>query len=286
MEIRDNCHGSGKLWTRTCISRDSGFRVASVIIVGSESVMLVDTQWTLSNAHRVLAEILEIGKPLEYIYLTHAHPDHYFGTKVFTEAFPDCKVYADPDDIPVISEQFLPKLDHWQQEIGMLNCPHEAFEILPLPEAYLELDGERIEMVYKVWGDLKWNSRVWIPSIKTAICSDIVFNKAHPFTCEVSPRGRQKWLEELETIRALGAEVIIPGHAKEGMAFDESGLDYTRDYLLATDKALSETNDKFEFFYRMEDGFFDSKLRKSNRMNANVILGDFEWEWNDTDVDE
>ncbi|MDR2609974.1 MAG: MBL fold metallo-hydrolase [Clostridiales Family XIII bacterium] len=281
MEIRNNYHGEGKLWTRTCISRDSGFRVASVIIVGSEEVIVVDTQWTLSNAHRVVAEILEIGKPLKAVYLSHAHPDHYFGTKVFTDAFPEAKVYADPDDIPVIAEQFLPKLDHWQSEIGVLNCPSEAFEILPLPEACLTLDGERIEMAYKVWGDLKWNSRVWIPSIKTVICSDIVFNEAHPFTCEVSPKGRAKWIEELEAIRALGAEVIIPGHAKEDMPFDESGLNFTRDYLLATEEVLAETKDKYEFFYKMEDRFFTAKLRKSNRMNANVILGGMEWEWND-----
>jgi glyoxylase-like metal-dependent hydrolase (beta-lactamase superfamily II) len=286
MEIRNNYHGMGKLWTRTCISKDSGFRVASVIIVGKEETVVVDTQWTLANAHRVVAELLEIGKPLKYIYLSHAHPDHYFGTKVFKDAFPDVKVYADPDDIEVIHEQFLPKLDHWQAEIGVLNCPHEEFEILPLNDGYLELDGERIEMTYKVWGDLKWNSRVYIPSIKTVICSDIVFNGAHPFTCEVSPRGRKKWLEEIEHIRALNADVIIPGHAKEDMPFDESGLDYTRDYIIATDEELATAKDKHEFFYNMEVRFFDSKLRKSNEMNASVMLGDREWNWNDTDVDD
>jgi glyoxylase-like metal-dependent hydrolase (beta-lactamase superfamily II) len=141
-------------------------------------------------------------------------------------------------------------------------------------------------MTFKVWGDLKWNSKVYIPSIKTVICSDIVFNGAHPFTCEVSPRGHQKWLEEIESIRAMGADVIIPGHAKEGMPFDESGLDYTRDYLIATGEELANSKDKYEFFYNMEVRFFDSKLRKSNEMNASVMLGDREWNWNDTDVDD
>jgi hypothetical protein len=61
MEIRRNDHGDGKLWTLTCISRDDGFRVASVIIVGKEEVVVIDTQWTLSNAHRVVAEILSVN---------------------------------------------------------------------------------------------------------------------------------------------------------------------------------------------------------------------------------
>jgi glyoxylase-like metal-dependent hydrolase (beta-lactamase superfamily II) len=285
MEIRNNYHGEGKLWTRTCISNDLGFRVASVIIVGKEGCVLVDTQWTLSNAHRVLAEILEIGVPLKAIYLSHAHPDHYFGTKVFLDAFPDCKAYMDPDTIHEIHEQFLPKIEHWLTEIPAINCPQEEFPIEPLPEAVLMLDGERIEMTYKVWGDLKYNTKVWVPSIKTVICSDIVFNKAHPFTCEVSKRGREKWLEEIENIRNMGAEVIIPGHANKDQPFDESGLDYTRDYLIATDEELAKAEDMYDFFYNMEDRFFDSKLRKSNRMNANVMMGNLDWQWNDTDVD-
>jgi glyoxylase-like metal-dependent hydrolase (beta-lactamase superfamily II) len=286
MEIRNNYHGDGKLWTRTCISADSGFRVASVIIVGKEETVLVDAQWTLSNAHRVVAEILEIGKPLKYIFLSHAHPDHYFGTKVFQDAFPNVQTYMLPEDIPAIHEQFMPKLEHWQSDIGYLNCPSEEIELLPLDAGYLELDGERLEVKGKVWGDLKYNSRVWIPSIKTVICSDIVFNKAHPFTCEVSPAGRKKWLEEIEEIRALGADVIIPGHAREGVPFDESGLNYTRDYLIATDEEIANSKDKYEFFYNMETRFFDSKLRRSNEMNASVIMGDRVWEWNDTEVDE
>lgn len=48
-------------------------------MTGKTDEVLIDTQWTLSNAHRVIAEILETGKNLTTIYVTHAHPDHYFG---------------------------------------------------------------------------------------------------------------------------------------------------------------------------------------------------------------
>ena len=294
MEIRKNYHGEGKLWTITCISRDTGFRVASVIVVGKEECVVIDTQWTLSNAHRVVAEILAENKKLKAIFCTHAHPDHYFGTEAFTDAFPGTPVYALEEDIPVIAEQFLPKLDHWKAEIGDIDTPQREINFTPYTEGCLDLDGNEIKILDKMWGDLKYNSAVWIPSIKTVACSDIVFNGAHPFTCEVSKKGRKKWIEALETIRGLGAEVIIPGHAKRDMRFDESGLDYTRDYLVATDKNLDEIIAKGEneyatgeFYYRMDKQFFDSKLKKSNEMNSNVFLGGREWNdlWNE-DMDE
>jgi glyoxylase-like metal-dependent hydrolase (beta-lactamase superfamily II) len=296
LEIRRNDHGEGKLRTLTCISKDTGFRVSSVIVMGREECVVLDSQWTLANAHRVVAEILEAGKKLKAVFCSHAHPDHYFGTAIFTAAFPGVPVYALADDIPVIHDQFLPKLDHWQSEIGELNCPAQPIDFTAYTEGCLDLDGNRIEVMPKIWGDLKYNSLVWIPSIKTVYCSDVVFNGAHPFTCEVSMKGREHWIADLEKIRALGADVIIPGHAKPNMSFDESGLDFTRDYLIATNEELTAIQQKgesagavSEFYYNMEKRFFDSELRMSNEMNANVLLGGREWNdlWNeDMDAEE
>ena len=291
MEVRRNTHGKDKLSTTTCIATDAGFRVASVIIEGKNEVVVVDTQWTLANAHRVLAEILEMDKPIKAIFISHGHPDHYFGTQVFTDAFPEAKVYALDYDIPVIADQFLPKLDHWKAEIGEYNMADRDINFTVYEDGCLDLDGFEIKAIEKCWGDLKWNSRVVIPSISTVICSDIVFSDAHPFTCEVPPMGGwDAWINELENIRKENFEVIIPGHAAFDRPFDECGLDYTKAYLEATKKyfeAAAKNPNKDarvpEFFMNMEVDFFDSELRKSNEMNAAVLLGDREWndQWNE-----
>ena len=79
MEVRRNSHGEGKLETFTCISDDNGFAVASVIVLGKEEAVLLDNpKWTLSNAHRVVAEILEAGRKLTKVFISHAHPDTLF----------------------------------------------------------------------------------------------------------------------------------------------------------------------------------------------------------------
>jgi hypothetical protein len=40
----------------------------------------------------------------------------------------------------------------------------------------------------------------------------------------------------------MDAKTIIPGHQKPGMTFDRSSLDFTREYLLATEEELAKTN--------------------------------------------
>ena len=92
MEVVINIHGEGLPWTKVFFADEVGFEVASVIVVGKNEAVLLDAQWTLSSAHRVIAEILEIGKQLSKIFITHPHPDHYFGAG-HIKAFPEAKFW-------------------------------------------------------------------------------------------------------------------------------------------------------------------------------------------------
>ena len=100
-------------------------------------------------------------------------------------------------------------------------------------------------------GDLKYNTVVWIPSIKTLYGSDVLFNQAHPFTCEVTAEERQQWIKDIERLEKMGAEVIIPGHQKPGMPFDSSSFSFTKEYLIATEEELAKTKDAGAFYYAM-----------------------------------
>ena len=111
MEIRYTASGTDSLATKVFFSDEDGFEVASVIVTGEKAAILIDAQWTLSNAHRLIAEILDTGKSLETIYLTHAHPDHYFGAGVVAEAFPKAKVVAVPSEADIMNKQFFGKIE-------------------------------------------------------------------------------------------------------------------------------------------------------------------------------
>jgi glyoxylase-like metal-dependent hydrolase (beta-lactamase superfamily II) len=279
MEIRLNTHGRNSLATKVFFSDESGFEVASVIVTGKTDAVLIDAQWTLSNAHRVIAEILETGKYLKMIYITHAHPDHYFGLGTIAEAFPEARVAALSSVARVINKQFFGKMEHWERVIGAINVPRKTAKIEALTDNYFELEGERIEIIPEVMGDMKYNTVVWVPSIRTLVGSDILFNQAHPFTCELTTEERQQWIGDIERLEKLDAEVIIPGHQKSGMPFDSSSFDFTKDYLVATEQELARTKDVASFYYAMVKRFPEANLFISNEMNANVFKGGMNWNW-------
>jgi glyoxylase-like metal-dependent hydrolase (beta-lactamase superfamily II) len=226
-----------------------------------------------------VAEILETGKYLKTIYVTHAHPDHYFGLGPIADAFPQARVTALPSVARTINKQFFGKIEHWENVIGVTNVPRKVVNIESLSLDYIELEGQRIEIIPQVMGDLRYNTAVWIPSIKTLYGSDILFNQAHPFTCEVTAEERRLWLQEIVRLEAMGAEIIIPGHQKPGMPFDSSSFSFTRDYLIATDEELSKTKDVAGFYYAMVKRFPDANLFISNEMNSQVFKGGMQWDW-------
>jgi glyoxylase-like metal-dependent hydrolase (beta-lactamase superfamily II) len=282
MEVRINQHGPDALATKVFFSDESGFAVASVIVLGKNNAALIDTQWSLSNGHRVVAEILETGKHLETIYISHAHPDHYFGLGPVAEAFPEAKVIALPAVARTINKQMFGKVGYWKDIIGPTNVPVKAVNIEPMSKNYFELEGKRIEIIPEIMGDLKYNTVVWIPSIKTLYGSDVLFNQAHPFTCEISAAERQQWVRDIERLEKIGAEVVIPGHQKPGMPFDASSFSFTKDYLIATEEELARTNDTGAFFLAMAKRFPDANLIfLSNEMNSAVFKGGRDWRWQD-----
>src|ERR1700730_13904530 len=74
----------------------NGYDVNSTLISGEKDMLVIDPQFSLSEAHRLAAEILESKKNLTLIYVTHPHPDHLFGLAVLHPAFPAAKIVALP----------------------------------------------------------------------------------------------------------------------------------------------------------------------------------------------
>ncbi|MDQ3069488.1 MAG: MBL fold metallo-hydrolase [Acidobacteriota bacterium] len=67
----------------------------SIVIIDSEGVLVFDTNGTPSAAAAVLADIRTLTpQPVRYVVNSHWHWDHWYGTEVYRDAFPDVKVIA------------------------------------------------------------------------------------------------------------------------------------------------------------------------------------------------
>jgi cyclase len=67
----------------------------SVVIIGTDGVLVFDSHQLPSLARRVLAEIRRLtDKPVRYVVNSHWHWDHTLGNQVYRDAFPQVEIIA------------------------------------------------------------------------------------------------------------------------------------------------------------------------------------------------
>lgn len=293
-DVRTYRHGDGKLATKTFISDDHGFATTSTLVMGKEKCILFDAQWNMANGYRVLAEIIEEDLELEAIFLSHSHPDHCFGMNAIKQHFPNCHVYMLPWQMDVMKKQWEEKIDVMLDDkvVGNGHMSRRTFPprdghnvIEPFEDDVIMLEGERLELIHNVMGDLRYNSVMWIPSIKTLLGTDVLINNSHIFVCEVTKEERAEWLKALDYLEGLNAEVIIPGHMRFGEAFDNTCIEFTREYLKWNEQCLEKCNNYGEYFFEMMLRFPDAVCKRSNFMNSVVMYDRIDWTWRDDELD-
>ena len=89
----------------------------ATLITGEEQAFLIDTGFTRADGHRLAAEILDSGKTLTTVFISHADPDFYWGTEVIADAFPAADIVATPLVIEHLRAAYDSKLKAWENYI-------------------------------------------------------------------------------------------------------------------------------------------------------------------------
>ncbi|MCE9579319.1 MAG: MBL fold metallo-hydrolase [Deltaproteobacteria bacterium] len=235
-----------------------GFYVTSTLVAGEKDAILIDGQFDLADAHRLVATILESKKRLTTIYVTHFHPDHYFGLAVVMQAFPKATLVALPAAVAEIKASYKAKLGYWGPIYGA-NLTTKPPIPTALKGASLTLEGQTLE-IHAARGDAEHNSYVWIPSTKTVIAGDIVYHGVHPWTAESDAAARAGWRASLDELAKLGPTTVVPGHREPRTKDDASGIAQTRAYLAAFDAAVAGTASSAEAQKKVKAAFPDLQL--------------------------
>jgi glyoxylase-like metal-dependent hydrolase (beta-lactamase superfamily II) len=236
-----------------------GFLVDSTVITGEKDAILIDAQFSLADAHRLVAQILESKKNLTTVYITHYHPDHYFGLQVIHQAFPKAKLVALPAALAEIKKTVKPKVAQWSPMYGAL-IPSDPTLPVALAKPELTLDGQTLEIHGGLAGDDVDNSYVWIPSIKTVVAGDIVFRGVHPWTANTKPEQRKAWIKTLDEIAALHPTTVVAGHKDPKLDNSAAGIKQTRDYLEAFDAAVESSKTSAEVQQKISAKYGDLQL--------------------------
>ena len=197
-------------------SSPDAFFVNSFIIEGERSVVLVDTQFVLSEANALLDKIGQLEKPLASIIITHPHPDHYNGLATVLAKYPGTAVHATAATIAGIHETAEPKRAYWTPIVGD-NYPQTfAYPNVTVVDGqHMKIDDIDMQVFDLGAAECSDNTMIALPQIDAVIVSDLVYNRVHPWLAE----GRTlKWLEALDLAkrRFTGAATFFAGHGSVG----------------------------------------------------------------------
>ncbi|WP_353228898.1 MBL fold metallo-hydrolase [Novosphingobium sp.] len=202
------------------------------LITGEHEAILVDVPFARSDAYRVVADILDSGKKLTTIVVTHDHPDHFFGLDVLADAFPDARIVAAPAVARDMARSVPIKFARWSGMLGT-NAPHRPMVPAAMTGDTLTIEGHTLSVIGPMQGDHIDSTVVWDPETRTLIAGDVVYNGMFVWLGEHTPARYDAWLAVLDRLDALHPVRVIAGHTRPGLPDDSMAIDWTRGYIKA-----------------------------------------------------
>jgi cyclase len=202
------------------------------LVITSDGLVLIDGPHKPSDTVRLRAEIERRGR-LRYILNTEPHGDHWTSNAFF--------------DVPVIAHEgvrsrilstdmteHLARVASFGPDEPRLlegyrpNAPVITFR----NEMTLHVGNHTFRMV-NMPGHTPYQAAVVVEEEGVVFTSDNVFCKVHTWLQEADP---DRWLEALDSLRALPSETLVPGHGPvcdkryldEQGAFIREWMDYVR----------------------------------------------------------
>ena len=213
------------------------------IVVGDESVLVVDAQATPKMAEQVIERIRTVtDKPIKYVVLSNYHALRVLGASgyhsehiISSEATREMIVERGAQDYKSETQRF-PRLFQTADTIPGLTWPTLTFN----NRMTLWLGKLQVDIIHAGRGHTKGDTIVWLPEERTLFSGDLVENSATPYCGDAHFKD---WPATLQKLRDLRAEALVPGRgdALIGEAAVEEGIAGTQAFLADLYKVVSQS---------------------------------------------
>jgi glyoxylase-like metal-dependent hydrolase (beta-lactamase superfamily II) len=242
----------------------------ATLVTGEHDALLVDAGFTRADGHRLVAEILDSGRTLTTVHISHGDPDFYFGAEVLADAFPDATFLATPHTIDHIQHSYEGKLKAWAA-LGA-NLPTRLVDLTPLT-GDLTFEGHRFEL--RGGSDRHF---LWQAEHRAILGGVLLFQHEHVWVADTpKPEQRAAWITLLDEMTALDPDLVVPGHRLPGTPANTSAITATRDYLLAFDEELGKAVGGAALTAALTNRYPDHGMLIAAQIGAKVATGEMSW---------
>jgi glyoxylase-like metal-dependent hydrolase (beta-lactamase superfamily II) len=218
-------------------STKNSFGANAGVIIGKDGILVVDTMVSAKEAKRFIKDIRAISrKPIKYVVNTHYHLDHSLGNSEFARV--GAVIIAQENAGKAIENTAGETLKN-VKEYGLTPKDMAGTSVVYPVLAYdnrmtIDIGGQRIEFIHARHCHTDGDTLVYLPDKKVLFAGDVLFTNYHPFLGE---GNIEEWIKELDDIKSMDIEKIIPGH---GPISGKNDLDDMMKYLLMFDAKAKE----------------------------------------------
>jgi cyclase len=218
---------------------DSDSSANSTFLVGSKSILVVDTGLNEKEGMKLLRAIKDVSSlPVQYIVNTHYHPDHQGGNSAVNPA------------AVVISTEFT--RERTMQLIASLPAA-EGSRFRPAEVTFeqrvrVHLEPYTAEIYFPGKAHTSGDALVYFPQQHAIAMGDLFLNRCSPAMDQGSAKS---WIEALDAVLELPVNAVVPGHFELGTKAD---LRRFRNY-------LNDLYQQVEALYRQGDSLEQIRQR-------------------------
>jgi glyoxylase-like metal-dependent hydrolase (beta-lactamase superfamily II) len=211
------------------------------VIIGDDSVMIVDAQATPRLAEMVIAHVRSIpDKPIRHVVLTHYHAVRVLGAAAYgTE-----EIIASDKTRSMVHER---GLEDWKSEFERfprLFQGHESITGLTWPtrtfsdRATIYLGKRKVELMHLGRAHTAGDIVAWVPDAEVMFTGDIVEYKS---ACYCGDAHFGDWGNTLDVVKSFRPRSIAPGRGDALVGADqvEEAIESTRDFVDSTYRAAA-----------------------------------------------